>query len=62
MRRSERLWWGLLAFWLLLLWLNVLGARGSKGFWVNIASEILGAALAVFNIIRVRRGPIVNGD
>ena len=23
---------------------------------------VLGAALAVFNIIRVRRGPIVNGD
>lgn len=55
MGRSKRLWWGFLTFWLLLLGLNVLFAREGQGFWLRVASELLGVGLAVVNLVRVRR-------
>jgi len=62
MPRSQRLWWGFLVFWLLLLASNVLLTQGSRGFWLRVVTEGLGAALAVFNIIRVRRDRAASAD
>ena len=49
-------------FWLLLLASNVLLTQGSRGFWLRVVTEGLGAALAVFNIIRVRRDRAASAD
>ena len=58
----ERFWWSFLALWSLLLAVNVLLARDGAGFWLNLAAQLSGMALAVVNIIRIRRQTVVRPE